>query len=119
MEHEYYVDLLIYPDQGGWVALALQMDLRGYGQTPADARKAVLEMICAQISFAHFKKQPELIWRNAAQEWFEKFEVVRRRQLTALLEHSTTPSEIRIEPLRIPDAHIIDCLKKQQYQVKH
>ena len=52
--------------EAGWVALALEMDLRGYGTTFEAALEELKELVSMQISFSRFKGQPELIWKPAA-----------------------------------------------------
>lgn len=48
-----------------WVALALEMDLRGYGPTFEAAEAELEEVVGMQIRFALFKGQPEMMWKPA------------------------------------------------------
>ena len=59
---ELTLSVLGYREEGEWVAVALEMDLRGYGSTFAHA---ATELVATQIYFARFKGQPELIWKPA------------------------------------------------------
>jgi hypothetical protein len=53
-------NVLGYRDEGGWVALALEMDLRGYGSTFEEAQKDLTYLVAMQIGFARSKGQPGL-----------------------------------------------------------
>ncbi len=52
-------------DEETWVALALEMDIRGRGKSFAEAQEELEELIEMQIGFAIFKQMPELIFRPA------------------------------------------------------
>lgn len=67
------LNVLGYREQEDWVAMALEMDLRGYGQTFREALEELRELVATQIRFAHFKGQAELIWKSAEPVWFERF----------------------------------------------
>jgi hypothetical protein len=54
--------VLGYREDEEWVALALEMDLRGFGETFEEALDELRDLIATQISFALFKEQPEMIW---------------------------------------------------------
>lgn len=74
------LNVLGYREQEDWVAMALEMDLRGYGQTFREALEELRELVATQIRFAHFKGQAELIWKSAEPVWFERFADVRRER---------------------------------------
>ena len=61
------LSVLIYPNDevGGWTALALEMDIRSYGDTPESALDELGDLVYVQISFALFKRDPSLIWKRA------------------------------------------------------
>jgi len=67
------LNVLGYQEDEDWVALALEMDLRGYGPTFGDALEELTDLVATQIRFAHFKGQAELIWKSAEPVWFERF----------------------------------------------
>ena len=73
------VNVLGYREDGEWVALALEMDLRGYGQTFREALEELTDLVRTQIRFAQFKGQPDMIWKSAEPVWFERFADVRRK----------------------------------------
>ena len=88
-----FLNALIYRSDGedGWAALALEMDIRGYGGTPAEAFQELGDLVRMQISFAMFKADPTLIWKAADPVWFERFADARRNQLRhQLLDISPT-----------------------------
>ncbi|HKI86373.1 MAG TPA: hypothetical protein VKA53_06485, partial [Thermoanaerobaculia bacterium] len=47
--------VLGYQEDGEWVALALEMDLRGYGETFQGALVELRDLVATQLSFADFK----------------------------------------------------------------
>lgn len=48
-----FVNVLGYQEDNEWVALALEMDLRGYGATFEEALAELQDLVNMQISFAH------------------------------------------------------------------
>ena len=86
------INVLGYQEEGEWVALALEMDLRGYGQTFKEALEELRDLVSTQIRFAQFKGQSDLVWKSAEPVWFERFADVRRERLNALVQ-DRTPSD--------------------------
>lgn len=78
------LNVLGYREEGDWVALAMEMDLRGYGSTFAEALDDLADLVQTQIDFAHFKGQPELIWKPAEPVWWARFAEVQRTALEAV-----------------------------------
>lgn len=112
MEHPITLNVLGYQEEGEWVALALEMDLRGYGETFDEAFADLGDLVRMQIAFSRFKGQPELIWKAADPIWFERFAEVRREYLEALVRESEMiEPEYSIAGLPIPPAHVIESLK--------
>jgi hypothetical protein len=64
--------VLGYEEDGEWVALALEMDLRGYGATFDNALADLADLVAMQVSFAFHKNQPEMIWKPAEPVWFAR-----------------------------------------------
>ena len=62
---EITLNVLGYKEHSEWVALALEMDLRGYGATLNDALGELRELVGMKVSFAMHKRQPELIMKPA------------------------------------------------------
>jgi hypothetical protein len=113
------LSVLGYEEEGEWVALALEMDLRGYGPTLPKAVAELQELITMQISFARFKGQPELIWKPAEAIYWRLFEDARRNRLEEMILEAT-PRNPSFEAggLPLPQPHEIAALTprfKQQY----
>jgi hypothetical protein len=113
------LNVLGYRDDNEWVALALEMDLRGYGRTFNEAVKELQEIVAMQISFAHFKGQPEMILKPADPIWFERFAEVRSACLASMMEpadHKSIHSEYEISGMPIPAANVIKELQAKFIQ---
>ena len=106
------LNVLGYVEDDEWVALALEMDLRGYGATFKEACEDLAEVVAMQIGFAVFKGQPEMILKPAEPVWFERFAEVRHDRLDAFL-HSrrAADSNYSVGVIPIPPAHVIESLK--------
>jgi hypothetical protein len=100
------LNVLGYREEGEWVALALEMDLCGYGGTFGEALQELRDLVAAQIRFAQFKGQSELVWKPAEAVWFERFADARRERLNALVQHRE-PSDpsYDVAGLIIPSSH--------------
>jgi hypothetical protein len=100
------LNVLGYQEDGDWVALALEMDLRGYGGTFGEALQELRDLVATQIQFAQFKGQSELVWKPAEAVWFERFADSRRERLNALVQHRE-PSDpsYDVAGLVIPPSH--------------
>ncbi len=61
------VSVIVFREDSAWTALALEMDIRGYGPTPEAAVEDVLAMLSAQVSFAVQMGHPESVWHPADQ----------------------------------------------------
>ena len=106
---EAMLNILGYREEGEWVALALEMDLRGYGETWDEALDDLSDQVLMQISFAHFKGQPEMIWKSAEEEYWERFRQAQRAGLVRAFTSAQPegPEELRAGGLAIPPAHVI------------
>jgi hypothetical protein len=80
------LNVLGYQEEGAWIALALEMDLRGYGGSFGEALEELTDLVGTQIRFAQFKGQPELVWKPAEPVWFERFADARRERLNAMVQ---------------------------------
>lgn len=103
--------VLGYHEDGEWVALALELDLRGYGDTWEDALKELTDCIAIQISFAEFKGQPDMIMHPAESIYFELFAQVKNDKLRNLYVKNIDP-EYQTGGLQAPPAHVIEEHKK-------
>ena len=77
IEDEVYVSVLGYREDGHWCALALEMDLRGYGQSFDEALQDLRESMSMQIGFALFKNEPGMIFFPADPVYFSLYAQVR------------------------------------------
>ena len=111
---EIFASILGYKEDGEWVALALELDLRGYGETFEEALSEVDELCLCQIGFADFKDQPELIFRPAEPVYWQLYEQARQTRIRDLLKPSVVP-EYPIRGLPVPAPHVIDALKSKFY----
>jgi hypothetical protein len=113
---ETVVDVLGYREDSTWIALALQMDLRGYGKTWNGALAELKELISMQLSFAHFKKQPEMIFRNAEPIWFQLFADARRRKIEREINTKKITkkweSEYQTGGISLPPNHVISQINE-------
>jgi hypothetical protein len=106
--YEITLNVLGYLDDEEWTAIALEMDLRGFGPTFHDAVESLMELVKMQVSFAHFKRQPEMVLRPAAPVWWERFAEVRRDHLDAIIrDRSRSDKSFDIAGIRIPPAYAI------------
>jgi hypothetical protein len=109
------ISVLGYREEDEWVALALEMDLRGFGANFDEALAELVEIIGMQLGFADFKRQPEMVFHPAAPEYFALFAQVREDRLRATLAHQVgeVDSEYDIGGIPIPPAHVIEKQKKK------
>lgn len=102
-----FFNILGYQENGEWVALALEMDLRGFGKTFEDALDQLMESVEAQISFARYKNEPGLIWHPAEKKYFDLFDRVRKKRLTdRLMGQESEDNEYELR-FRFPDPQVI------------
>lgn len=103
-----FLNILGYREDGEWVALTLEMDLRGYGESFQEAINDLRDLVLMQISFARFKSTPEMLLRPAEPIWFERFAQARQDAWAQLL-NPTSRDNIEYLPagLELPPAHVI------------
>lgn len=111
------LNVLGYRDGDDWVALALEMDLRGYGPSFEDALDELVELIEMQISFAVAKGRPEMIWKSAEPTWFERYAEARRaRYLTFYGGHESVDENYRVRSMPMPDPGVISNLTESGFE---
>ena len=108
---EVYVSVLGYREDDYWCALALEMDLRGYGQSFDEALNDLRESMTMQIGFALFKNEPGMIFFPADPMYFSLYAQVRNDRIMALTagRSSSTDSQRQyaITGIPIPPAHVV------------
>ena len=106
--HDIVLNVLGYQEEGEWVALALEMDLRGYGATIDEALTELTDLVAMQMSFARFKGQPELISKPAESVYWRLFETAVQDYLRDLALGSVPSNpEYEARSLPLPPAHVI------------
>ena len=102
------LDVLGYREDGEWVALALEMDLRGYGPTFEAALEDLAELVEMHISFAVQKGWPDSVWKPAEPFWYQRWSDVRREALRGMWVHgegALPDDDYRVGS--IPPPHVI------------
>jgi len=66
LDHNFEVSVITYREGSTWTALALEMNLRGYGSTEEAAHADLDEMLIAQVSYAVQMGDPESVWNRTA-----------------------------------------------------
>lgn len=83
-EYRITVSVLGYREAEDYVALALEMDLRGYGNSFEEALRDLDELIVMQLSFALYKHGTiDMAMRPAEAIYFERFAEARREAILA------------------------------------
>jgi hypothetical protein len=103
-------NVIVFREDSMWTALALEMNVRGYGATRSAALKDVIEMLDAQISFAVQMGHPETVWNRAEEKYWRLWEETRRKQFLA--EASGSASEV-------PTDEIADLVPLSLLALKH
>ena len=109
---EIVLSVLGYHEDDKWVALALEMDLRGYGDTFTQAFDELCELVIMQISFALHKRQPEMIFKPAEKKYFQRFEKVRNQRLMQITQKPKEEGDFAIRSLPILPAVIAEQMRK-------
>jgi len=63
-------------EKGKWRAVALEMDIWGFGNTAEGAINNLNELIAIQIEFAAEKKKPSLLDHPTDKKWFELWAIL-------------------------------------------
>lgn len=96
------VSVIVFREGSTWTALALEMDIRGYGPSRKAAVDDALAMITAQVSFALQMAHPESVWKPAEEKYWRMWEKARRNQFVAELSGSEPPTDEIADLVPIP-----------------
>lgn len=96
------VSVILFREGAAWTALALEMDIRGYGPTRKAAVDDALAMILAQVSFAAQMGHVESIWKPADEKYWRMWEKARRNQFVAEVSGSEAPTDEIADLVPIP-----------------
>ena len=88
-----HIRVLGYKEDGEWVALALEMDLRGFGATFSEAVEELRCLMEAQVASAIEAGNPEAILFPAKRKWFRKWDETFRTVVTESLANRTRRTE--------------------------
>ena len=106
------VSVLGFHEDDEWCALALEMDLRGYGQTFDEALEDLSESMTMQIGFAHFKGRMGMIFHPADPVYFSLFAQFRNDRIMALAGGDSVEQDgYTAVGLPLPPAHVIAAQK--------
>ena len=86
-------NVIVFREDSTWTALALEMDVRGYGPTAKAALDDVVSMLRAQITFAVQNGHPESVWHPADKKYWRMWEKARRNQFVADVSGSDAPDD--------------------------
>ncbi len=86
-------NVIIFREDSTWTALALEMDIRGYGSTPHAAMEDLDGMLRAQITFAMQMGHPESVWHRAEDKYWQMWEKARRNKFVAKVLGSEAPTD--------------------------
>lgn len=96
------ISVIVFREDSAWTALALEMNIRGYGETQQDAVKDVLDMLAAQVSFAIQQGHPESVWAPAEPKYWQMFEQARKNQFVAHVSGSEAPTDQLADLVPLP-----------------
>jgi len=96
------VSVIVFREGTTWTALALEMDIRGYGASRKAAVDDAMAMITAQVSFAVQMGHPESVWKRADEKSWQMWENARRNQFMAEVSGSEPPADEIADLVPIP-----------------
>lgn len=102
---ELSTSILGYREEEDWVALALEMDIRGYGKTFEEAVSDLVDLITMQVRFALSRNQPNMIFRPAEGVWFQRFTETRRAQIESMMKREPESEEGDYYAVDVPFPH--------------
>ena len=86
MKAHYYdlsIRVLLYKENAQFVAHALELDILGYGNTEAEAKKELEGLLGNQLGFAACLGKPEIVGFPAPKEFFDRWEKANKAQLSS------------------------------------
>ena len=116
-EYRIAVDVLGYREAQDYVALALEMDLRGYGDSFAEALRDLNEQVAMQLSFALYRHGAvDMALRPAEAVYFERFAEAKREAIVAR-DHETG-REFSAASIPYPSLEDLERMKKG-FEIQH
>ncbi len=86
-EKSFTIDVIVGPEDGAFCAIALQMGLRGYGETAEAAMEALRQCADAHIEDAIERGDESLIFNDADDKYWEIFAQLRLDQVKGYIRH--------------------------------
>lgn len=90
---EFEVRVVVFREDSEWTAVALEMNVRGYGRTQKAAIDDVTRMLVAQVSFAVQMGHPESVSRPADPKYWDMYEEARKNEFVAKASGYSVPSD--------------------------
>lgn len=94
MKQEFTIHVLGFQEDGLWCALALDLSLRGYGETFEAAQQDLAHAVEAQLSFAFQHNTLDKIWQPAESRYYEMYQDARRHALEKSMRDETCEQDI-------------------------
>lgn len=111
------VNALGYRESEDYVALALEMDLRGYGSSFEEALHDLEEQVAMQLSFALYKHGAvDMAMRPAEAVYFERFAEAKREAIVSRGRESDQEFSAASIPYPSPDD--LESMKKG-FELQH
>lgn len=104
---------LTYRENGEFVALVLEMDLRGYGATIEEAVEEAEELVMVQLlSAIEINGSIESAMFPAEEKYFQMYDQAKLEELKSLFQQrDRRDPDHRATGIRIPEPHVIAQLK--------
>ena len=100
---ELFVSVLSFKQKGEWAAVALEMDIWGFGPSLEEAKKELADLVAMQVSFAREKGQPQMIYKPADPRYFDTFHRVRAEFLKSVSKPKGRPRYRALSmPIHLP-----------------
>ena len=116
-DYKVNLNVLGYLEDGEYVALALEMDLRGYGETFDEAMGDLKDQVAMQLSYSLYKTNSlDMAFKPAESVWHSLYATARIEALRNLTHQSSV--DYCAADIPLPDAHVIEAMKGQ-YTANH
>ena len=94
--------MIVFLEDSSWTALALEMDIRGYGDSAQAAIEDVVEVVMAQVTFAVQMGHPQNAWHAAEEKYWRMFKEARRERFVAEVSGTEPPTDRIVEMVPLP-----------------
>ncbi len=103
-------EVLLYREDGMWVALALELNVIGTGTTADAAAVELIEAIESQLSFAQSRGNLDTIWRQASNERWEQWRAVKQASVLQQLQAAHKATVVDSSEEMAIRSISVDCL---------